>query len=218
MKMQELLFELKQKPDIRVYAAQAIKDSTLIPMLLDIIETDKTAVKFTCEKIIREISETEPKALFPYFERMEKLLDSENNFIKWGFILSLTNIINLDTEHKFEAIADKYISLLDSDSVVTFSNAVNNLHKLLSVYSNHESDIMAKLLDIDRHVFLYKGEVSPECNNVAKGHIIDCFEKLYDKSGYKKEIIEFICGSIDNERKQVRLKAARFLKNHGVDL
>lgn len=100
MERETLIKELKQKLDLKIYVAQAIEDKTVIPMLLDIIETDRTAMKYLCEIIIREISEESPEFLYHYFERMAMLLKSENSFIKLGFILTLPNMLKVDNENK----------------------------------------------------------------------------------------------------------------------
>lgn len=69
-------------------------------------------------------------------------------------------------------------------------------------------------MKIDEHTFLHKGEVSPECLNVAKAQIIDCFDRVYPKSQYKSQILTFVQANVDNTRSQVRSKAKRFLKKY----
>ncbi len=81
MERELLIEELKKKPDLKIYISQTIKEPSMIPMLFDMIETDKTAVKFLCEKIIRAVSEENPDILYPFFDRMANLLNSENSFI-----------------------------------------------------------------------------------------------------------------------------------------
>lgn len=213
MERETLVNKLKQKLDLHIYVDQTIEDKTVLPILLDIIETDKTAIKFLCEKIIREVSERNPKLLYPFFERMALLLDSENNFIKWGFILTLPNMLKVDEENKWEKVSKHYLSFLDTASIVTFGNTVSGVWKILEKYPKYEKDIVLKLLNIDQHTFLHKGEVSPECLNVAKGQIIDCFNRIYPTSHYDKQIRTFVRVNVDNTRRQVRNKAKRFLKN-----
>jgi len=61
---------------------------------------------------------------------------------------------------------------------------------------------------------MYKNNISPECVNVAKGHILDLFDKIYSGSKYKKDMLRFAENNIDNPRNQVRMKAKAFLKKH----
>lgn len=217
MEREILLEKLKKKSDLKIYVGQAVNDPSILPVLLEIIETDKTAVKFLCEKIIRAVSEENPALLYPFFDRMANLLTSENSFIQWGFILSIPNLLKIDSEKKWEQISKRYLSFLDSASIPGFGSAVSGIGKILNSYPDYEKDIVSKLLKIDEHIFLYKGEESPECLNVAKGHIIDCFEQIYPKSAYKKEMLAFVLGNIDNTRSQVRIKAKKFLKKYNMD-
>ena len=213
MERETLNNKLKQKLDINVYVNQAMEDRTIIPILLDIIETDKSAIKFLCEKIIRGVSERNPKLLYPFFERMALLMETENNFIKWGLILTLPNLLKVDEEKKWEKVSKHYLAFLDSASIVTFGNTVSGVRKILEIYPNYEKRIVSKLLIIDQHTFLHKGEESPECLNVAKGQIIDCFDEIYPISNYQKQMRTFAHANVNNSRKQVRNKAKRFLKN-----
>ena len=65
MKMQTGQFKemLKTKPDIFELADQCINNPDQITMLFDIINTEKSSIKFTCVKTIRIISDIEPSAL-----------------------------------------------------------------------------------------------------------------------------------------------------------
>jgi hypothetical protein len=210
-----MIDKLKEKLDIQVYVDMVLNDNSLIPTLLDIIETDETSIKFIAEKIIRKISEDKPEILYPYFDRMFKLIYSSNNFIRWGFIITIPNLLSIDKDNKWEMVSDKYLSLLESSSIIDFGNAVSSIYKILDVYPTYESDIVPRLLDIDRHTFLHNEQISKECNNVAIGHIIDCFDKIYDKSNYKKEIKKFVEKHKNNTRISVKSKAIKLLRKLG---
>jgi len=72
-----------------------------------------------------------------------------------------------------------------------------------------------RLLAVDRHTFIYKGEISPECNNVAKREIFSCFERIFPASSYQRQMLAFARANLENPRKQVRVNAARLLKKYG---
>ena len=212
MEKQELISLLKQKKDTDTYARLALHDPDIIRLLFEIIESDPSSLKFSCEKVIRRISESQPRALYPYFERMAKLMESGNTFIKWGFIQSLPNLLVVDEQGKWQAVHAQYLTHLQSEELVTFSSAVGGLVQLFEKYPQYEREIMPALLTIDSHRFTHKGECSPECAAVAKGHILDCFTHIFTRSAFQKEILLFARGCLENPRKQVRLKAAVLLK------
>lgn len=185
-----------------------------IPALLEIMETDKGTKKFACAKVIRSISENEPSRLYPYFDRVASFMDSTNSFIKWGAITTISNLIVVDTDQKFLKIYDKYFDFIKSDSMITAANAAGNAWKVVKKYPQYERDITRRLLEVASREYFNKGEVSPECQRILCGHVLDCFDKYYEISEEQDEIIRFAQGLTECERKAVAIKAQRFLKNH----
>ena len=217
MNQESLSEALGKKLDADEYIPMVTECEGGIPFLLNLIENDKGSVKFLCEKIIRRLSETQPEVLYTYFERLSKLINSPNSFIKYGFILTLPNLIPVDRERKWDKFIEQYTALLDTDSIAVFGNTVSSLWKVLDKYPEYEKIIVPKLLNIDGHRFLHHNEVSPECVQVAKGHILDFFDKIYPGSPYKKELLRFAENNVGNSRNKVRTKAKAFLKKHAED-
>jgi hypothetical protein len=214
MEKQKLLEELKEKNGMEYYARIVDTDVSALPMLLEIMETEKSAVKYQAEKVIRHVSEEKPELLYAYFERIADLLSSKFDIIKWGAILTLPNLLTADAENKWEKVRVKYLSSLKTEKIAEFGNIVSCVKKILKAHPEEEKEIVPSLLNIDSHVFIYHGEISPECVNVAKGHIIQCFTEIYPESEYKSEIVSFIKHNADNSRNQVRMKANKFLKRY----
>ena len=92
-----------------------------------------TAAKYMAEKIVRYISEDRPQLLYPCFDRLFALLDSDNAFIRLGVILSVPNLLELDsqTERKWENCAGRYLRLLDTDDIAVFGNVVQSIPRIL---------------------------------------------------------------------------------------
>ncbi|NMC57250.1 MAG: hypothetical protein GYA50_08530 [Eubacteriaceae bacterium] len=216
MKMQTGQFKemLKTKPDIFELADQCINNPDQITMLFDIINTEKSSIKFTCEKTIRIISDIEPSALYPYFDRLVSLLDSDNNFILWGAIISISDVVCVDIDNKFEKIYEKYFSYLSSPTMITAANVVQNAYKIIWSKPGLEKDITKKLLNIENYTYYIKGEVSEECKNILFGHMLDCFDKYFETSAMKMEIVEFARKQVHNNRDSTAKKAEKFLKKH----
>lgn len=207
-----LLKELKEKRPVDFYTGKAYRDLSTIPLLLGIMETEKSAAKFLAEKAIRKISEERPDLLGPYFDRIVQLLESPNSFIKWGVILTIPNLLKTIQPSQWKQAREKYLASLRSQNVAEFGNIVSAVKKIISLYPEEEKTIIPILLHIDTQVFLHHGEISPECMNVAKGHILDCFAESYESSAFKKEMLVFAEDNKENPRNQVRIKANRLLK------
>jgi hypothetical protein len=214
MQMEQLKEMLKTKPDIFELADQCINNTYQIKLLFDIMETEKSSIKFTCEKTLRIISDIEPLILYPYFDRIVKLLDSDNNFILWGAIISISNIICVDDENKFEKIYEKYFSYLSSPSMITAANIVGNSYKIILSRPQYEKDITKKLLNIKNYTYSNKNAPSPECKNILYGHMLDCFDEYFEISSMKEQILAFAKEQLNNSRLPVAKKAEKFLKKY----
>lgn len=214
MDREEFKSMLREKRELSFYTALVQENPDIIQLLFDLLEQEKSAVKYLCEKIVRQLSEQSPEMLYPYFDRMAALLESPNNFIKWGFILSVANMLSVDSAEKWKSVEDNYLSFYSAKDIPAFGNAVKSLPKLLGVYPELEKKIVPVLLGIDGHVFYHKGEPSQDCQNVAKEHIIDCFFQIYEKSAYQGEMLRFAEDNLQNPRAGVRSRAKRFLKEY----
>lgn len=182
--------------------------------LIEKIRTDKGSGKFFLEKSIRLLSEKDPSLVYPYFSEIAELIQSPNNFIKWGAIITVSNLIEVDKENKFEPIFDEYFSLINDDSMITAGNVAGNAWKFIMKNPGWEKEITERLLKVKGNTYLYKGEPSPECKNIMLGHVLGCFDKYYENSALQEKMITFAESEINNSRKSVARKAKAFLKNH----
>jgi len=191
---------------------QVIKNPKLIEVLISIIDSEKGSIKFGCEKIIRLVSEKKPELVYPYFDFFVKLLDSENNFLKWGAIITISNLSCVDSKNQFEKIFNKYYAPVTGPIMVTAANIVGNSWKIAQAKPNLMDRIVDKILKIEKAKYEYKGELSPECNNVVCGHAIDSFEKFFEKANNQKKIMAFIKRQLNNTRPSVKKRAEKFMK------
>lgn len=210
----KLLEKIQGKPDLEAFVREVLKQPEYIPVLFALIKNDPGSAKFYCEKVIRIVSERHPELVYPYFEEVAALIGSPNSFIKWGAIITLSNLAAVDTENKFASIYEKYFGLIAADAMVTAANVIGNAWKIILSKPEYEQDITKRLLRIPQNTYLYKGEPSPECRNILCGHAIDCFDKYFEVAHDKNGILAFASAQTHNPRKQVAKKAAALLKKH----
>ncbi len=73
-------------------AGNIIKHPKSLREAFEGLGADEARVKYGCLKVLRIISEKKPAVLYPEFDRLVSLLDSENNIFKWGAILCIGNL------------------------------------------------------------------------------------------------------------------------------
>ena len=210
----EFIQFLKEKPEIASFVDEIIGSPEIIPKLIEIIKTEKGSVKFYCQKAIRFASEKKPELVYPYFYDIASFIDSDNSFIKWGGIITLSNLASVDDYNKFKSISKKYFSFLHSDSMITANNVAENAHKFVEKDPKYEKIITNEMFKIKENTYLHKGEVSPECKNIMLGSAIEYFDKVFDISESKKEMLEFAEAEVKNTRKKVAKTAEDFINKH----
>lgn len=204
--------------DKAAVAQEIIGNPEYLPDLLQGLHHKRGNVKFGCEKTIRLVSEKRPDLVYPYFDELAKMLDSDNSFLQWGTIVTISNLVSEDGAQKFEKIFKKYFSLITGTSMVAAANVIGSSWKIVRAKPALTGKIVQEILKVKAARYEYKGELSPECNNVACGHVIDAFECFYDKIENKQPVIRFILDQRKNTRKSVALKAEKFLKKHKINL
>jgi len=210
----ELIILIKKEKDIEKLVNQIIANPEYIKILIEIIDTNKSSIKFNCEKILRVIGEKNPSKVYRYFDFFVKLLSSDNNFLKWGAVITISNLAQSDTEKKFEKIFDKYFKHISGPSMITSSNIIKCSWKIAQAKPKLVNKIANEILKVEKATYEIKGEFSPECKNIVYGHAIDSFEKFFDKIKDKEKIIRFVEKQIKNKRISVRKKAEKFLKKY----
>jgi hypothetical protein len=162
--------------------------------------------------VLRLVSERRPELIYPYFGVFVGLLDSDNSFLKWGAIMTVANLAAVDAEKKFEAIFQKYYAPIPGPAMITAANIIGGSDKIARAKPELTERITREILKVEKGKYKNKGALSPECRNVAIGHAIDTFDKLFEQIDDKAKVIAFVKRQLKNTRKPVVKKAERFLK------
>jgi hypothetical protein len=200
--------------DVELLADRLIDDSGQILQLVSSLQSEKSARKFAYEKILRFVSSKQPDLIYPYFDVFVSLLDCENNFLKWGAIMTIANLTSADTDQKFEAIFRKYFDPIVGPTMVTAANIIGSSVAIARAKPILTRAIVEEILKVEKAKYKLKGIVSPECRNVAIGHAIDSLDKLYSQIENKSVVAAFVKRQLKNKRKSVAKKAESFKRRH----
>jgi hypothetical protein len=203
-----LLEDLRKKEDNAVtLAGEVAGDTSLLAVILDGISSREANVKYRCIKVLTIISENTPEALYPQFSLFDRLLDSDNNILKWNAIDIIANLTAVDSDHKFEAIYDRYYGLMNEGSMITAAHVVESSGKIVKAKPALRKRITEELL---------KTESIPlpteECRNIVKGKAIETFGRYFSRAENEEKIVAFVRNQATNSRNATRKKAELFLK------
>lgn len=216
MDKKDLLQCLKEAPDLEQLLTKAGNDPQFLDALFEIVRSEHSAVRYSCTKILRMLSERQPDKIYPYFDDVANWLRDSNSFVKWDGILTLANLASVDAQRRFASVYEEYFGLIRDSKMVTAANAAGNAWKIVQAVPEWESEITRRLLEVPQIVYLHHGEPSAECNRVMCGHVLDCFDHYFDLSKNQQAMLCFARSQLNSSRKSVAKKAARFLKKHEI--
>lgn len=189
-----------------------IVNDNLYAEIIDVVNTEKSAIKYACTKILRNLSENSPQLIYPFYFEIAAWINHANTFIKWDAIYILSNLASVDTENHFEKIKNDYLDLIKLSQMVTAATVVGNCWKFVVSNPELDSEITNRLLEVPSITYLHKNEVSPECNKIVCGKVIESFYNYFDLSENQNRMIIFAQNQLNSTRKSVVKVANKFLK------
>jgi len=183
----------------------------MVKLDLSGFSSDKAKIKYTCAKQAITISQNCPEDLYPDFSFFIKILQSENNILKWTAIKVIGNLSKIDNKKKVDKILPSLIALLYDKSMITASNTIGALSEIALNKPEFSDEIITALLRVEKAEYYYKGEISPECRNVAIGHVIKSFQKFDKKICYRKDVQAFLKRQTQNTRPKVKELSEKLL-------
>ena len=96
--------------------------------------------------------------------------------------------------------------------MITAANVVENSWKFVIANPTLDADITFKLLNIPNFIYFNKNQISPECNKIVCGKVIESFDKYFNNSCYQDLMIDFVEKQLSSARKSIVKLAKKFLE------
>jgi len=193
--------ELRQKVE---------QDFNLLPILLEGVSSPKTAVRYGCAKILMDISDAHPEKLYQYIDAFVELLESKYRILTWNAIAIIANLARVDRDQKFDAVFDKYYTLLNNQYMVTVANIVGSSGKIALSKPYLIPKITEKLLTIEN--ISLTPHLTEECKRVIAEKTIASFDMFFEKIDQKERVFSFVEKQLNSPRRTLRIQAENFLK------
>ncbi|MFA6099060.1 MAG: hypothetical protein WCV50_06020 [Patescibacteria group bacterium] len=179
---------------------------------LNDLKSEKPEIKYHCAKKAIALSEKNPQALYLQIDTFIKLLDGENNVLKWVAIIVIGNLAAADKKNKINRLVPKLIGFLREKSMITANNTIRALGKIAANKPKLQEKIFKALLGVEKAVYYNKGKISPECRNIALGKVIDVFSEFREETKNRRGILAFVRRQTKNTRPTVRKRALQFIR------
>jgi hypothetical protein len=208
MKDDRLLQQIATKGSVKEQIAKDIADDPArIAEVIEGLNSRKASIRYGCGKVLRVISEQHPEALYPHIDTFIKLLDSDNNIMKWEGIHVIGNLACVDKDKNIDAILTRYLKPIEGPVMITAANVIGGAARIAAAKPYLAERITKALLKVEHAEY-----ATAECRNVALGHALDAFEIFFDNIKNKKPVIDLVTKQLDNSRNSVSKRAEKLLK------
>jgi len=186
-------------------------DPALIPTIVGGLASPKAPVRYGCARVLMDLSAKRPERLYPHWEAFASLLGGRYRPLTWSAIAVIANLSAVDAEGRFEAIFDRYYSLLEDGYMVTAANVVGSSAKVARAKPRLADRIAERLLDVEK--IATGPHMTEECRRVVVEEAVEALGSFYDllSPGEKKKATAFVKRQRTSSRASLARAAEEFL-------
>ena len=198
----------EEDPDIGKLSRLVTGNDEALKQLVDGLTFSVDNYRFNCNTVLVSVARNTPEFLFPYWDNLAGLLESENTYHRCSAINILPHLIPVDGGLKFKGILDRYFKHLDDISVIPPCYIARNCGTIASHLPETVQQMVGELLAIEetRHKQGRK--------DLIKADIIQAFDQIYDQVENKTAVFGFVEDQLDCSSPKTRKNARAFLKKH----
>jgi len=182
----------------------------LIPLLLTGVSSSKATIRYSCVKVLMNLSEEHPEKLYPLFDSFVDLLESKYRILTWNALAIIANLTRVDRDKKFDAIFDKYYTFLNSDYMITVANVIGYSGTIALAKPYLIPRITDELLKVEE--VSLTPHLTEECKRVIAQQTIKTFSLFFDRIDQKERVLSFVRACLNSPRTKLRTTAKAFLK------
>ena len=186
----------------------AIDDPTVMEQLVVGLTSPDDFYRFNCFQSLLQVSERQPKLVYPTWGRLAAMLKSENSYHRSIGICMVANLTRVDELSRFEEIVDDYFAMLDDESFITAHFLAQNAGKVARFKPALQSRITDLLLSVDATHHKQK--------ELLKADVIAAFDEFFEESKDKGRIMEFVFRQIESSSPKTKKVAQTFLKRRAA--
>jgi hypothetical protein len=188
---------------------KALKRGEYLSRLLDDLLSSKEKTRYRSFRILLNLSEKQPRVLYPTWDFFVGLLTSESPTRQYIAIHILARLTRVDSDKRFEKIFDEYYGLLDDPSVIPAAHVAGHSGMIAAAKPHLQTRITNALLSTDEtHHASHRKEL-------IKAYALRSFGEYIGQAKRKKPIIEFARRQTKSESPSARKTARQFLKQWG---
>jgi hypothetical protein len=165
--------------------------------------------KFKTAKVLMALSETNPEVLYPIFDSVAGLLETDNKIIRWSAIAMIANLASVDREGRIDRLIDLYLAPIPGPVMITAGNTMRGATTIAASHKHLADKIVQAMLQVEHGHYQ-----TEECRNIAIGHAIKALSSLAPELQRSERVIDFVTRQTQNSRASTRKMAEQYLKKY----
>jgi hypothetical protein len=172
--------------------------------LLNGLGSKEARTRLRASKALRDASEREPAAVYPYLDVFAGLLGHPNSIIQWNAMRTLANLAPADREGRLDCLLDAYLARIRGPAMITAAHAIQGAAAIAAAKPHLADRIAAEILGVEKAQY-----ATPECRNVAIGHALEALGKIAPLVEDTQRLRAFARRQQSNARPATARKAVR---------
>jgi len=215
METQSLPLELhdllsQKDSDLGPVIQAALKNADVLESLCNGLLVKEDTYRYNCFLALLQIAESQPALLYPHWEFIASLLDSDNAYHRSTAVNLLAHLTPTDAKKKFEAIFERYFGLLDDPSIVVARYVARVAGVIAAAKPALREHIITRLLSLDETTHRPQDR-----KDLMKADVLLSLEAIFEAAQDQARLLAFAEGLLDCSSPKTRKAAKEFLSKFG---
>jgi hypothetical protein len=171
------------------------------------LSADNPRIKYRRAKMLVATARRDPGRLSPHIPFFVKLLQNENNILKWTAIDILGYSAAVMKKDRVERLLGTLAGFLRGGRLIAANHAISAASTIARTKPAFQERILRELLAVEGYSF-----ETDECHNIALGKVLDAIHSSFSGEEWRGETDPFVRRQLGNNRPATRKRAERLMK------
>lgn len=188
----------RKRPAVRMLSP------TRVPAAVQAMAVPFGTARFAAGKALALTAARDPRRVYPYFDVVAALLESESKIIRWNAIQIIASLAQADSDRKLDALLDTYLAFIRGGNLISAANAIQGAGRIVRGRPDLLGRIIPAILGVERATY-----ETAECRNVAVGQVLGVLSELWSSVCRRPDVAKFVRRQKTNTRAAVARQAER---------
>ncbi len=175
-----------------------------VPAAVQAMAAPVGTARFAAGKALSLTAARDPGRVYPYFDVVAALLESESKIVRWNAIQIIASLAQADSDRKLDALLDTYLAFIRGGNLISAANAIQGAGRIVRSRPDLLDRLIPAILGVERAAY-----ETAECRNVAVGQVLGVLSELWSSVRRRPDVAKFVRRQKANTRTAVARQAER---------